>query len=179
MSQLCNNKPAVIWFTGLSGSGKSAIAEELYRRMKSDGMRVEHLDGDNIRNLFSKIGFTKEERDQHIKRVGRLASGLERGGVYVIATFISPYEETRRFVRALCKNFIEVYVSTPIEECERRDVKGLYAKARRNEIEYFTGVSDPYEIPSNPELIINTCNVSVDKACNIITSYIKENRKAI
>jgi adenylylsulfate kinase len=169
-------KPAVIWFTGLSGSGKSTIAEQLVKIMKERRIKVEHLDGDNIRDIFPKTGFSKEERDRHIKRVGYLASRLEGNGVYVVATFVSPYEETRKFVRSLCNKYVEVYVSTTFEECEKRDVKGLYAKARKGEIKNFTGLDDPYESPSNPEIVIDTRNTSVDQACNIIFSYLNEGK---
>lgn len=165
-------KPVVLWFTGLSGSGKSTIAEELNRRMKNRSMRVEHLDGDNVREIFPKTGFSKEERDQHIKRIGFLASKLETNGVNVLATFISPYSETRNFVRGICKNFVEVYVATPFEECERRDVKGLYAKARRGEIKQFTGLDDPYEEPAKPEIVIDTSKMNLDEACDKIINHL-------
>ena len=159
-------EPKVFWFTGLSGSGKSTLAEALYKRMKQQGYKVEHLDGDSIRDIFPRTGFSKEERNRHIRRVGFLASKLESNGVFVIASFISPYQETRDFVRNLCNNMVEVYVSTPIEVCESRDVKGLYAKARKGEITQFTGIDDPYEPPVNPEYKIDTTNISVDEALN-------------
>jgi adenylylsulfate kinase len=165
-------KPAVLWFTGLSGSGKSTLSEAVYNVLKEKGLRVEHLDGDKIRNIFPRTGFSKEERNQHIKRVGYLASKLEENGVYVLASFISPYQETRDFVRNLCDSFIEVYVSTPIETCERRDVKGLYAKARKGEITQFTGIDDPYETPTNPEIIVDTTDITVEEAVNKILKSI-------
>jgi adenylylsulfate kinase len=157
-------KPAVLWFTGLSGSGKSTISEGVYAHLMKKGLKVEHLDGDSIRNIFPKTGFSKEERNQHIRRVGFLASKLEKNGVFVVASFISPYEETRDFVRNLCDNFIEVYVSTPLETCEKRDTKGLYARARKGEIKDFTGIDDPYEIPLNAEIVIDTTSISIDEA---------------
>lgn len=166
-------KSAVVWFTGLSGSGKSTIAGSLYNSLQKRGLKVEHLDGDTVRDIFPQTGFSKEARDQHIKRVGYLASRLEQNGVFVIASFISPYEEARNCVRNLCDNFIEVHVSTPLEECEKRDVKGLYAKARKGEIKCFTGIDDPYEAPLNPEIAIDTSNVSVDEACTRILNHIK------
>jgi adenylylsulfate kinase len=165
-------KPSVLWFTGLSGSGKSTLAEYVYKELKSKGYKVEHLDGDNIRDIFPRTGFSKEERNRHIRRVGFLASKLESNGVFVIASFISPYQETRDFVRRLCKNFVEVYVSTPLEICEKRDVKGLYAKARRGEIKQFTGIDDPYENPENPEIEINTSNLSIEQAIRKILNSI-------
>jgi adenylylsulfate kinase len=125
---------------------------------------VETLDGDTIRDIFPNTGFTKAERDAHIKRVGYLASKLEQNGVFVVASFVSPYQESRDFVRGLCRTFIEVHVATPLEECERRDTKGLYAKARRGEIRNFTGVDDPYEPPRAPEIVIDTACLSVEEA---------------
>lgn len=165
-------EPTVLWFTGLSGSGKSTISEAVYSKLENKGFKVEHLDGDSIRDIFPKTGFSKEERNRHIKRVGFLASKLEKNGVFVIASFISPYQETRDFVRNLCGNFIEVHVSTPLETCEKRDVKGLYAKARKGEITQFTGIDDPYEVPENPEIIIDTTNMTVVEAVNEVLKRI-------
>jgi len=164
--------PKVIWLTGLSGSGKSTIAEGLYKKIQSRGLKVEYLDGDRVRNIFPKTGFSKEERDRHVKRIGFLASMLEKNGVIVVAAFISPYEESRKFVRDLCNNFIEVHVSTPLEECKRRDIKGLYARAEKGEIKNFTGIDDPYEVPLQPELRIDTTNITVDEAVNKINSIV-------
>jgi adenylylsulfate kinase len=154
----------VLWFTGLSGSGKSTIADRVVAELTRQGARLEYLDGDLIREIFPSTGFTRPERDAHIKRVGFLASRLEAHGVIVVASLVSPYESSRQFVRNLCRNFNEIYVATPFEECERRDVKGLYARARRGEIKNFTGLDDPYEPPSNPELKIDTRNTTVDQA---------------
>ena len=171
-------KPSVIWFTGLSGSGKSTLSEALYQKLKDKGIKVEHLDGDSIRAIFPKTGFSKEERNMHIRRVGYLASKLEQNGVTVIASFISPYKETRDFVRKLCANFIEVYVATPLDVCEQRDVKGLYAKARSGEIKQFTGIDDPYEIPENSEIRIDTSNQTVEESFNNIIKYLNKNNGA-
>ena len=167
-------KPAVLWFTGLSGSGKSTVSERVYPVLKERGYRVEHLDGDAIRDIFPKTGFSKEDRNAHIKRVGYLASRLQAHGVFVIGSFISPYKESRDFVRNLCEDFVEIYISTPLEECERRDVKGLYEKARSGEITQFTGIDDPYEAPENPELEIDTTNISVDDAVERVIQYLEE-----
>jgi adenylylsulfate kinase len=166
-------KPAVIWFTGLSGSGKSTISELVVERLRDQGVPVEHLDGDRIRAVFPSTGFTKSERDMHIKRVGYLASRLESHGVFVVASFVSPYAESRDFVRRLCRNFLEIYVATPLEECERRDTKGLYARARRGEIQNFTGVNDPYEPPTRPELTLDTGRLSAEEACTTVLSLLK------
>jgi len=157
-------QPSVIWFTGLSGSGKSTLSAAVTSEIAKKGLRVEHLDGDGVRALFPDTGFTKSERDSHIRRVGFLASKLERHGVFVVASFLSPYREARDSVRSMCQHFIEVHLSTPLEVCERRDVKGLYAKARRGELPAFTGVSDAYEIPARPELVIDTDVISIAKA---------------
>lgn len=156
--------PAVVWFTGLSGSGKSTLAEWVGRELRARGERVEMLDGDALRGVFPSTGFSRAERDAHVRRAGYLASRLEHHGVFVLAALISPYRESRAFVRGLCRRFIEVHVSTPLESCEQRDVKGLYARARRGEIAEFTGVSDPYEPPASPELTIDTSGLSVEEA---------------
>ena len=169
-------KPTVLWFTGLSGSGKSTISEKLYNIMKERGLEVEHLDGDAIRDIFPKMGFSREERNAHIKRVGYLASRLQAHKVFVIGSFVSPYKEARDFVRNLCDDFTEIYISTPFEECERRDVKGLYAKARAGEIKNFTGLDDPYEAPENPELEIDTTNITLDEAVERVIQYLDENK---
>jgi bifunctional enzyme CysN/CysC len=155
---------AVLWLTGLSGAGKSTIAEWVVARLRASGHRVEHLDGDTIRDLFPDVGFDRVSRDAHIRRIGHLASRLEHHGVVVVASFISPYASSRHFVRGLCANFVEVHVATSLAECERRDRKGLYAKARRGDISDFTGVSAPYEAPPNPELRIDTIDTSVEEA---------------
>jgi adenylylsulfate kinase len=157
-------KPSVVWFTGLSGSGKSTISEKVTAALKAEGHNVEYLDGDSVRAIFPATGFTRPERDAHVKRIGFLAGKLEEHGVTVIASFVSPYREARNAVRGMTRSFIEVWVSTPVEVCEARDVKGLYAKARRGEISNFTGISDPYEAPERAELVIDTTKTSVDDA---------------
>ena len=154
----------MIWFTGLSGSGKSTVANHVADILRNEGRRIEMLDGDAIRAVFPMTGFTKAERDAHVKRVGYLASRLEFHGVTVVASLVSPYRESRDFVRSLCRDFVEIHVSTPIEECERRDVKGLYAKARRGEISGFTGIDDPYEAPASPDLVLDTSRMSLNEA---------------
>jgi adenylylsulfate kinase len=169
-------RPAVIWLTGLSGSGKSTIAEKLYEEMIKRNLRVEHLDGDRVREIFPRTGFTKEERDRHIRRIGFLASMLEKNGVFVIASFIAPYKESRDFVRNSCINYKEIYLSTPLEECEKRDPKGLYAKVRSGEIKNFTGVDDPYEIPENPALTIDTSKYSIEESTKMVLKAVLNNR---
>ena len=161
-------KSSVIWFTGLSGAGKSTLSEAVFERMNKKGLKVEHLDGDIVRSIFPATGYSQEERNRHVKRVGFLASMLEKNGVFVVASFISPYKESRDFVRGLCSNFQEVFVSTPLEECEKRDTKGLYAKARKGEITQFTGIDDPYEAPEKPEIDVNTTNQSVKQSVDYV-----------
>lgn len=155
----------VVWFTGLPGSGKTTLAKALCHTLESQGRDVEFLDGDQIRLLFPNSGYTREERHSHIGRVGFLASRLQAHGVTVVAALVSPYRQSRQFVRQLCADcFLEVFVSTPLEVCEARDEKGLYARARRGEIKNFTGIDDPYEPPAAPELTIDTSRVAVKEA---------------
>ena len=168
--------PVVVWFTGLSGSGKSTISNWVADALRRRGTPVEELDGDSIRSIFPQTGFTREERDAHIRRVGFLASKLEAHGVSVVASFVSPYDESRRFVRGLCRRFIEVHVSTPLEVCEARDVKGLYARARRGEIRNFTGIDDPYEPPMAPEVVVNTVGLTIDQAGHQVLAAMRRRR---
>lgn len=169
--------PAVLWFTGLSGSGKSTVARWVAGALRGEGKAVELLDGDAIREVFPLTGFTKADRDAHVKRVGYLASRLEFHGVTVVASLVSPYQESRDFVRALCRRFVEIHVATPLEECERRDVKGLYAKARRGEIRNFTGIDDPYEVPERPELVLDTSRLSVADAGARVLETLRRHRR--
>jgi adenylylsulfate kinase len=167
-------QPAALWFTGLSGSGKSTIADRVARELARRGADVERLDGDQIRNLFPGTGFTRQEREEHLKRVGHIAALLEKHGVTVIASFVSPYIKSRRFIRKLCRNFVEIYVSTPLPVCERRDPKGLYRKARQGKLRNFTGIDDPYENPVNPEIRIDTSAMTVARASRIVIDYLLE-----
>ena len=142
-----------LWFTGLSGAGKSTIANIVVDELRARGRKVELLDGDEVREHLSKgLGFSKADRDTNIRRIGWVASVLARNGVVSVTAAISPYRSVRDEVRGWIDNFVEIHVATPLEECETRDVKGLYAKARAGEIPEFTGVSDPYEAPSHPEI---------------------------
>jgi adenylylsulfate kinase len=125
---------------------------------------VEYLDGDLIRAIFPGTGFTRSERDSHIRRVGWMASRMESHGVVVVASLVSPYVESREFVRGLCQRFVEIWISTPFEECARRDVKGLYARAKAGEIRNFTGLDDPYEPPAQAELVMDTTGMAVEDA---------------
>jgi adenylylsulfate kinase len=166
-------EPAVLWFTGLSGAGKSTVAREVCERLRAEGVRVEYLDGDAIRSVFPNTGFTKSERDAHVRRVGFLASRLEHHGVFVVCALISPYSDSRAAVRRLCRRFVEIHLSTPLQECERRDVKGLYQRARRGEITNFTGIDDVYEPPVDPELRIDTTDVSVQDAVDLVLAALE------
>jgi len=168
-----NLKPTVLWFTGLSGSGKSTISEKVYARLKEEGYEVEHLDGDAVREVFPSTGFSKEERDNHVKKVGFIASLLQKHGVFVVASFISPYQDARDFVRDRCEDFTEVYISTPLDVCEARDVKGLYEKARAGEIDNLTGISDPYEPPEDPELDIDTTDITPEEGVQMVFDYLQ------
>jgi adenylyl-sulfate kinase len=166
---LRQTKTAVLWFTGLSGAGKSTLATAVFRALCIRGVPTELLDGDAVR-LLAPTGFSRPERDAHVKRVGFMAGRLEHHGVTAICALISPYAEARQWVRSQCRRFIEIHVSTPLEECERRDVKGLYAKARRGEISNFTGIDDPYEPPAAPDLVIDTRILSVDRAARLVVN---------
>jgi adenylylsulfate kinase len=172
------SKSAVIWLTGLPGSGKTTISNALCRRLQSLGNKVEPLDGDVIRNLFPRTGFTRQDRDEHVHRVAHLASLLEKHDVFCVVSLISPYADARKFARSICGRFVEVYLSTPLKECERRDPKGLYAKARKGVIKNFTGLDDPYEIPETPELVINTEETSLDQSVSQILDALRHLGKA-
>lgn len=146
-----------IWFTGLSGAGKTTISRSVEKELRQRGYPIEVLDGDIVRqNLCKGLGFSKEDRDENIRRIGFVAHLLSRNGVIVLVSAISPYRNIREEVRSKIGNFIEVYVNAPLEVCEQRDVKGLYQKARSGEIQNFTGISDPYEPPLNPEVECRT-----------------------
>jgi adenylyl-sulfate kinase len=167
-----------LWFTGLSGSGKSTIAHLVGPELDRRGLVVEYLDGDNVRTHLSKeLGFSKEDRDTHIERLGWVASRLTRQGGAVITAAISPYEATRRIAREMIEEvgtFVEVYVKASVEECARRDVKGLYEKAFRGEIKEFTGVNDPYEEPSDPEIVVDTEAHSPEESAALIVTKLEE-----
>ncbi|HKA94295.1 MAG TPA: adenylyl-sulfate kinase [Acidimicrobiia bacterium] len=163
-----------LWFTGLSGSGKSTIAADVAGELRRRGHRVELLDGDEVReNLSAGLGFSKADRDTNIRRIGWVAALLARNGVVAVTAAISPYRAVRDEVRAKIARFVEVYVDTPIEVCEERDVKGLYAKARAGEIPEFTGVSDPYEAPVSPEVHVATHDRDVGESAALVVDYLE------
>jgi adenylylsulfate kinase len=168
------NRGLTLWLTGLSGSGKSTIAKALYERLSSyTGMRMEILDGDEIREHLSRdLGFTKEERLINIERIAFLAGKISKHHVLVIVPVIAPYKEARDKARSLSENFVEVFVDSSLEEVIKRDVKGLYKKALTGEIKNFTGISDPYEIPENPDIKIKTEKISVQESVDHIIQYL-------
>ena len=169
-----SNNSFVIWFTGLPCSGKTTLAKRMEQEIQAAGLAVEHLDGDEVRGTFSNRRFSREGREDHIRQMGFLASKLEQNGICVLASFVSPYEESRAFAREQCENFVEIYLSTSVEECEQRDVKGMYAKARAGELGDFTGVDAPYEQPKNYDLVLDTAEQSIDSCVYQIKRYLIE-----
>jgi adenylylsulfate kinase len=164
-----------LWFTGLSGSGKTTITTHLVKEFRRRGSKLEVLDGDIVRENLSKgLGFSKEDRDTNIRRIAFVADLLSRNDVPVITAAISPYREIRDEARKkMGDRFIEIYTEAPLEVCEERDVKGLYAKARSGEIKEFTGISDPYEPPENPEILIETDKQSPEESAQQILDYLE------
>ncbi len=171
------HRGAVLWFTGLSGSGKSTIAHRVERMLIERGAFAYVLDGDNIRHgLNSDLGFAQEDRVENIRRIGEVARLFADAGGLILSAFISPYRKDRDRVRRLMgpSEFIEVFVDTPLEICEARDPKGLYKKARAGEISNFTGLDAPYEAPTSPEVHLKTENISVDEAAGLVVRYLEE-----
>lgn len=169
------HKGFTLWFTGMSGAGKSTISERVYARLKESGAKVELLDGDVVRTHLSKgLGFSKEDRDTNIRRIGFVCELLSRNGVIALVAAISPYRAVREEVRSRIDNFVEVYVHCPIEVLADRDVKGLYKKALAGEIPSFTGVSDPYEPPANPEVTVDSSREAVDDSVEKVWNTLRE-----
>lgn len=165
--KLLHQRGVMLWFTGLSGSGKSTVAIALERELHQRGLLCRILDGDNIRaGINSNLGFSEEDRRENIRRIAEVSKLFVDTGIITIAAFISPTEELRQMARHIIgeDDFKEIYVSTPIEECERRDVKGLYARARRGEVKNFTGISAPFEAPAHPALSLDTSRLSVEES---------------
>lgn len=168
------HRGVTVWFTGLSGSGKTTISQALVAKLREMDVKLEVLDGDIVRtNLTKGLGFSKEDRDENIRRIGFVSNLLTRNGVIVLVSAISPYKAIRDEVRDRIGDFIEVYVSTPVEVCEERDVKGLYAKARSGEIKNFTGVSDPYEAPDHPEVECQTQAETLEESVKKVFSKLE------
>ena len=169
------HKGFTLWFTGMSGAGKSTISERIYARLKESGAKVELLDGDVVRTHLSKgLGFSKEDRDTNIRRIGFVCELLTRNGVIAIVAAISPYREVRDEVRSRIGNFVEVHVHCPIEVLAERDVKGLYKKALAGEIPGFTGVSDPYEPPANPEISVDSSKEELNDSVEKVWQRLRE-----
>lgn len=168
-------KGFTLWFTGLPCSGKSAVADRVAEILRAHNLKVERLDGDVVRkSLCRDLGFSKKDRDENIRRVAFVAKLLTRNGVAVLTSFISPYREIRNEARREIGEFIEVYVKCPLEVCMSRDVKGMYQKAIRGEIKEFTGISDPYEEPVNPELVLETDRETLDESARKVLDYLKK-----
>lgn len=154
-----------VWFTGLSGAGKSTIGRQVHHILHTQGYKVELLDGDMMRQTLTKgLGFSRSDRDENIRRIGFVAHLLTRNDVIVLVSVISPYRAARQAVRQQIGAFLEVYVDAPLAVCEQRDVKGLYQRARAGKIQHFTGIDDPYEVPSNPEVSCHTAQETVDQS---------------
>jgi adenylylsulfate kinase len=174
--QLKGHQSGILWLTGLSGSGKSTLANALEQKLHTIGVHSYVLDGDNVRHgLNRNLGFSPEDRKENIRRIGEVGKLFIDAGVLTVTAFISPFREDRELARSLVENgeFIEIYVKCPIDECEKRDPKGLYQKAREGKILEFTGISSPYEEPDRPEIVIESDKQSVDQSVNIIIDYLK------
>lgn len=170
-----SNKGFTIWFTGLSGAGKSTLSEAIEERLKARGRNVEILDGDIVRTHLSKgLGFSREDRDTNIKRIGFVCGLLTRNGIICISAAIAPYSEARQWARQEIGNFVEVYVKCPIEVCRQRDVKGLYKLVDEGKITGFTGVDDPYEEPEHPELVVETSKETIEESVGHIFAKLEE-----
>jgi adenylyl-sulfate kinase len=168
-----SNEGLVVWFTGLSSSGKTTLSRAVYDRLAEAGHRVEILDGDVIRReLCRELGFSKQDRDENIRRIGFVANVLKRHGVIVLVSAISPYREIRQEMRNRIGHFIEVYVNAPLSICEERDVKGLYRRARAGDLKGFTGIDDPYEPPLEPEIVCRTDMESVEESAQKVVAAI-------
>jgi len=171
------HRSLILWFTGLSGSGKSTLAHAVEEKLHQMGCRTFVCDGDNVRHgLNSNLGFSKEDRKENIRRIGEMCKLFIEAGVIALTAFISPFREDRERVRKLVQegDFIEIFCDCSLEICESRDVKGMYAKARRGEIKEFTGISAPYERPENPEMIIETGKLNLEQCVEMILTYLRE-----
>ncbi len=170
-------RPCILWFTGLSGSGKSTIASAVEQKLFESGHHTYLLDGDNVRHgLNQDLGFSDNDRVENIRRIGELSKLMVDAGLFVMTAFISPFKVDREVVRALVQSheFIEIYMDTSLEECERRDPKGLYKKARKGEITNFTGIDSEYEVPNSPELTIDSLELSIQQCADQVIQYLKD-----
>jgi len=167
-------EPFNLWFTGLPLSGKTTIADKVYKELEKLDIPIERIDSKDVRELIPNVGFSREERNRHIKRIGHLIQTLQKNSISTVCSFVSPYKESRKMIREMVKNNIVVYVKADIETCKKRDYKGVYQKALSGEIKNFTGISDIYEEPQHAEIVIDTDNVSVDEAVDTIVSFVKK-----
>ncbi len=168
-------EPFNVWFTGLPMSGKSTIADGVYKELQKLDIPLEHLDSRDIRSLIPNVGFDRLDRNRHMHRVGHLIKTLQNNSISTISSFISPYSESRKAIRKMVKNNIVVYVKADIESCKARDYKGVYEKALSGEIKNFTGISDVYEEPQHAEIVLDTDKLSVEESIEIVIKYIKKN----
>lgn len=171
-------KPCILWFTGLSGAGKSTVADAVEQKLFELGHHTYLLDGDNVRHGLNKdLGFSDADRVENIRRIGEIAKLFADAGLIVMSAFISPFRSDRQMVRDLVeqKEFVEVYISTPLSTCEERDPKGLYKKARSGQIKNFTGIDSDYEVPHHPEVTLNTAELDVNECVDRVISYLKQN----
>jgi len=176
-NQLNKHNSFLMFFTGLSGSGKSTLASAVEKKLYDEGIRTFSLDGDNVRlGVNSDLGFAPEDRSENLRRIAHISKLFVDAGVVVLASFIAPYEKDRELIKKTVsqENYVEIFVNTSLEECERRDTKGLYKKARKGEIQNFTGISAPYESPKKPDVIVNTEGVSIDDLVEIIYQKTKD-----
>jgi len=167
--------PFNLWFTGLPLSGKTTIADRVYSELDKLHIPLERIDSKDIRELIPNIGYTREDRNRHMHRIGNLICTLQNNSISTVASFVSPYRESRKAIREMVKNNVVVYVKADIETCKKRDYKGAYAKALSGEYQNFSGVNDVYEEPEHAEIVIDTDKLSVDEAVQIIVKYIKKN----
>jgi len=168
-------EPFNLWFTGLPLSGKTTIADKVYEELEKLHIPIERIDSKDVRELIPDIGYTREDRNRHMKRIGNLIRTLQKNSISTVASFVSPYKESRKAIREMVRNNVVVYIKADIETCQQRDYKGAYAKALSGEYQNFSGVNDVYEEPQHAEIIIDTDKISVDEATQIIIKYIKKN----
>jgi len=168
-------EPFNIWFTGLPLSGKTTIADLVYEELKKVDMPLERIDSKDIRELIPDIGYTREDKNRHMHRIGNLIKTLQKNSISTVASFVSPYKESRRAIREMVKNNVVVYVKADVESCKLRDYKGVYEKALSGEFQNFPGVNELYEEPQHAEIVIDTNIITAKEACEIIVKYIKKN----
>ena len=168
-------EPFNIWFTGIPLSGKTTIADKVYKELQKLDIPLERLDSKDIRNVVPNIGFTREDRNRHMKRIGHLIKTLQKNSISTVSSFVSPYRESRKAIRDMVENNIVVYLKADIESCKQRDYKGVYEKALQGELQNFSGVNDIYEEPQYAEIVIDTDELSVEESIKIIIKYIKKN----